>query len=76
VISYSVYLWHEPILLLVLDRYGLVSHDPSAFPWVAAVLVTTGVIGGMISYVLLEQPGRKLHILVEKLRRTPESASA
>jgi peptidoglycan/LPS O-acetylase OafA/YrhL len=37
-VSYSVYLWHEPILLLVLDRYRLVSHAPSAFPWVAVVL--------------------------------------
>ncbi|EYT94188.1 putative acyltransferase [Frankia casuarinae] len=74
-ISYSVYLWHEPILLLVLDRHGLVSHAPSAFPWVAAMLVTVGVLGGWISYVVLEKPGRRLSILVEKLRRTPVSAS-
>jgi peptidoglycan/LPS O-acetylase OafA/YrhL len=75
-ISYSVYLWHEPILLLVLDRYGLVSHASSAFPWVAAVLVTAAVLSGMVSYVVLEQPGRKLYILLEKLRRAPEPESA
>jgi peptidoglycan/LPS O-acetylase OafA/YrhL len=74
-ISYSVYLWHEPILLLVLDRYHLVSHAPSAFPWVAAVLVTAAVLGGLVSYVVLEQPGRKLYILLEKLRRSPEPES-
>ncbi|WP_256804799.1 acyltransferase [Frankia sp. ACN10a] len=72
-ISYSVYLWHEPILLLVLDRYGLVSHAPSAFPWVAAVLVAAGVLGGWLSYIVLEQPGRRLAILVSRLRWGPPS---
>ncbi|WP_322767499.1 acyltransferase [Frankia sp. Cr1] len=74
VISYSVYLWHEPILLLVLDRYGLVSHAPAAFPWVAVVLVVSGILGGMISYVVLERPARRLSILLEKLRHGPEPA--
>lgn len=75
-ISYSVYLWHEPILLLVLDRYHLVSHAPAAFPWVAALLVAAGVLGGWLSYVVLEQPGRRLSILVSRLRRGPVTSAA
>lgn len=71
-ISYSVYLWHEPILLLVLDRYHLVSHAPSAFPWVAAMLVVTGILAGWISFVILEKPSRRLSILLERLRRPTE----
>jgi len=71
-ISYSAYLWHEPILLLVLDRHGLVSHAPSAFPMVALTLVACGIAGGYLSYVLLEKPAGRLSILLRLARRGPD----
>ncbi|MGH3719073.1 MAG: hypothetical protein ACRDRI_09590 [Pseudonocardiaceae bacterium] len=36
-ISYSRYIWHEPVLRW-LDQHGQLSHDPAAFPALAAML--------------------------------------
>ena len=68
-ISYSAYLWHEPILILVLDRHHLVSHAPSAFPAVALTLVACGIGAGYLSYVVLERPAQGLAILIALVRR-------
>ena len=57
VVSYSVYLWHEP-LLLGLAGAGLVPAQTSAwaFPVTLVVLVPVSVLVGWVSYVLVERP--------------------
>ncbi|WP_261574405.1 acyltransferase family protein [Frankia gtarii] len=63
-ISYSVYLWHEPILLY-LDTHHLLSHHARAFPWVALLLVAVSVPFGWLSYVILERPSGELKALFQ-----------
>ncbi|MCM3923160.1 acyltransferase [Frankia sp. AiPs1] len=63
-VSYSVYLWHEPVLLY-LDVHHLVSHRAAAFPWVALLLVVVSVPLGWISYVILERPAGELKALFQ-----------
>jgi peptidoglycan/LPS O-acetylase OafA/YrhL len=54
--SYSLYLWHEPVLLW-LHQYGLVP-DPSgsAFPVTVIVTSLVGLAVGAVSFFLLEKP--------------------
>ena len=58
-ISYSVYLWHEPVLLF-LDGHGKLSHDQSAFPFVAGILLVLSLLVGWISYWVVEYPATRL----------------
>nr|WP_275426094.1 MULTISPECIES: acyltransferase family protein [Paraburkholderia] len=53
-ISYSVYLWHWPILLMFRERAGA---EPS--PLQAALLILVSIAAGWLSYACVEQPGRK-----------------
>jgi peptidoglycan/LPS O-acetylase OafA/YrhL len=55
-VSYSLYLWHEPVLLW-LHQYGLVP-DPagSAFPLTVIVTSIVGVAVAAVSFYLLERP--------------------
>lgn len=53
-ISYSVYLWHWPILLAFRERAGA---DPS--PVQVMVLIIASIAAGWLSYVYIEQTGRK-----------------
>ena len=58
-ISYSIYLWHEPILL-ALNGHHLLSHAPSAFLPTAVLLLVLGLLAGRVSYGLIEAPARNL----------------
>ncbi|NLP65489.1 acyltransferase family protein [Paraburkholderia sacchari] len=53
-VSYSIYLWHWPILLGFRERVG---SDPS--PGQTAILIAGSVAAGWASYVAVEQPGRQ-----------------
>ncbi|WP_322059270.1 acyltransferase family protein [Paraburkholderia sp. J63] len=53
-ISYSIYLWHWPILLAFRERVG---SDPS--PGQVALLIAASVAVGWVSYVAVEQPSRR-----------------
>ncbi|SDR62729.1 acyltransferase family protein [Paraburkholderia tuberum] len=53
-ISYSVYLWHWPILLMFRERAGA---EPS--PLQVALLILVSIAAGWLSYTCVEQPGRK-----------------
>lgn len=64
-ISFSLYVWHEP-LLLFLDRQHLLSHDPAAFPAVAVTLTLAAVPLAWLAYHALELPTRNLNRLVGK----------
>ncbi|MBB3255350.1 peptidoglycan/LPS O-acetylase OafA/YrhL [Paraburkholderia bannensis] len=53
-ISYSVYLWHWPILLAFRERTG---HDPAVLQTAAMIVAAT--LAGWLSYRLVEVPTRK-----------------
>ena len=67
VVSYSLYLWHEP-LLLGLAGAGLVpaQTSPWAFGVTLAVLVPVSVLVAWVSYVLVERPMGALGRLVDR----------
>ncbi len=55
-ISYSVYLWHEPVMLALRGWHGVVRQIPGAFwPNAVAVLVVSLAVG-WLSYAALERP--------------------
>lgn len=55
-ISYSVYLWHEPIMLELSKRNILLGKDPRSFPGNAITLMVLSIGIGMLSYVIVERP--------------------
>jgi peptidoglycan/LPS O-acetylase OafA/YrhL len=54
-ISYSVYLWHWPILLAFRERVGT---DPS--PLQMALLIAASIGAAWLSYLFVEQPTRRV----------------
>ncbi len=56
VISYSIYLWNEPVLLALSGWRGLVRQAPAAFAGDALIVVLVSVAAGWLSYSLIERP--------------------
>ena len=59
-ISYSIYLWHEPVLLALAGWHGLVRQAPGAFVPDTAVVVAVSILAGWLSYTLIERPTSQL----------------
>ncbi len=59
-ISYSIYLWHEPSLLALAGRDGLVRQSPGAFVADTAVVLVVSILAGWLSYSLIERPTSQL----------------
>lgn len=66
-ISYSLYLWHEPVLLLMNSHHWL-PHAPADFPIVAVVLLAASLPVAYLSYRFLELPTGRLRYLFESKR--------
>ena len=65
-ISYSVYLWHEPILRL-LDDHGVLFRNGSAgFLEGTALLLALSLVGGWASYWVIEYPVAQLRHAIDK----------
>ena len=62
-ISYSLYLWHEPVLLW-LDTHLHLNHDAAYFPLTAALLVTASLPLAQLSYQLIERPFNNLRTIM------------
>jgi peptidoglycan/LPS O-acetylase OafA/YrhL len=79
-ISYSVYLWHEPIMIELGARNLLISSAPAAFPINALVLSALSLIAAAASYYALERPTMQLRFLFERdgklARRYPEERAS
>ncbi len=65
-ISFSVYLWHEPALLLM-EHWGVVSGDQSLV-FVVLVLVAAAVAIGTAGFFVVERPLRALSVLLPYAR--------
>jgi peptidoglycan/LPS O-acetylase OafA/YrhL len=59
-ISYSIYLWHEPVLLALAGWGGLVRQAPGAFLLDTAIVLIVSVLAGWLSYSLIERPASQL----------------
>ena len=68
-VSYSLYLWHEPVLLLM-QGHHLLSKQPSAFPLVAAGLLAASMPVAYLSYRGIERPASFMRFLL-KPRQPP-----
>ena len=62
-ISYSVYLWHEPILIELGQRGILIQPQPKLFPLNALILATLAVVAASLSYAGIERPVLGLRFL-------------
>ncbi len=67
--SYSIYLWHVPVLLLAVKPLGF--EGASGFWWAGAIYLMGSVAAGCISYEWVERP-----ILVWRDRHYPASGKA
>jgi len=63
VISYGVYLWHEPLMIELGKRSLLIHPAPDAFPTNAVVLLALSIAAGAICYWTVEQPTMQLRRL-------------
>ena len=76
-VSYGLYLWHEPVLLWFGDL-GLVP-DPaaSAFPLTALVLAAAGLLAAWLSWWVVEFPASHLRVFIDDKGSiaTPPTAS-
>lgn len=77
-ISYSLYLWHEPILLY-LDKRWLSFYDPLGFVFSTLILIGISVGAAWLSYLTLEYPTMLLRHLFNRqgrlARRYPDQQS-
>ncbi|MFG2646810.1 acyltransferase family protein [Streptomyces sp. NPDC048436] len=58
-ISYSVYIWHEPVMLRLITS-GLVPTGQAGFPLAALIVLAVAVAAGAASYWLVEYPASLL----------------
>ena len=61
-ISYSTYMWHEPVMML-LGHVGLTSRSAAALPWSILTVLVVSVLVGAVSYRVIEYPTGKLRAL-------------
>ncbi len=69
-VSYSLYLWHEPVLLYLAGRGLLPDPSRAAFPMTALVVVVVSLLVAWVSYVVLEHPASYLRAQLDG-PRTP-----
>ncbi len=63
VISYSVYMWHEPIMLALHKFNDVVRPTYGAFPLDAVVVVSASLLLGWLSYLLIQRPTLQLEVI-------------
>lgn len=68
-VSYSLYLWHEPLLLGLAGLGLLPEPSRAAFPVSALVLVVTGLLVAWVSYWVVEHPASSLRVRLDGPRR-------
>jgi peptidoglycan/LPS O-acetylase OafA/YrhL len=74
VVSYSIFLWHEP-LILWLKHHGLTVAGPGGFVIDLAVVVVVTGIASMITYRFVEAPALRLRFRAGRAESTPVPAA-
>jgi peroxiredoxin len=69
-VSYSLYLWHEPIMLALEKHHILVFKEHATWPLCSIALVIVSVFAAWISYHVIEIPGQRLRALLKVKRPT------
>jgi peptidoglycan/LPS O-acetylase OafA/YrhL len=64
-ISYSVYMWHEPIMML-LDHVGLIGRSSQSLPLAIVLVAVASVATGWVSFQVIERPTSKLRMLRDR----------
>jgi peptidoglycan/LPS O-acetylase OafA/YrhL len=67
--SYSIYLWHEPLMMELAARVPGVAPGPTGFLVLVAVLVPASLVVGWASYRLIEVPTAVLAVPIDTRRR-------
>lgn len=68
-VSYSLYLWHEPLLLGLAGLDLLPAPSAEAFPVTAIVLLAAGLVVAWISYWVIEFPASHLRTRIDGPRK-------
>jgi peptidoglycan/LPS O-acetylase OafA/YrhL len=58
-LSYSIYMWHEPLMML-LASVGVISRSPAALPAAIVTMLVAAFLVGGLSYQLIEYPTSRL----------------
>lgn len=61
-LSYSTYMWHEPIMML-LEHTGFTTRSGSALALTTLLVLVVSVAAGWLSYHVIEKPTGKLRML-------------
>jgi peptidoglycan/LPS O-acetylase OafA/YrhL len=70
-ISYSTYMWHEPLMMLF-QHWGLIGRADQALPLTLAIVLLGSVVVGWVSFRVIEQPTSKLRMLRDRDGRPRE----
>ncbi|MFE0251200.1 acyltransferase family protein [Streptomyces sp. NPDC059010] len=70
-VSYSLYIWHEPLMLALYDS-GALPRSQAGFPLAVLFVVAAGVLVAAVSYWAVEYPGSLLVGLRDKKGRPRE----
>jgi peptidoglycan/LPS O-acetylase OafA/YrhL len=70
-ISYSTYMWHEPVMML-LEHIGLITRSAEGLPISIAIVVLFSVGVGWVSFHVIERPTSKLRMLRDRNGRARE----
>jgi peptidoglycan/LPS O-acetylase OafA/YrhL len=63
-ISYSIYIWNEPIMLALNHSHDLVRQSYGAFLTDVIVIVILSIVAGWVSYLLIQRPTRQLEAIM------------
>jgi peptidoglycan/LPS O-acetylase OafA/YrhL/peroxiredoxin len=70
IVSYSLYLWHEPLMLMLEKHHLLIFKEHATWPLCSIALVIVSVFVAWISYHVIEVPGQRLRALLRVKRPT------
>ncbi|MFF4252100.1 acyltransferase family protein [Streptomyces sp. NPDC001663] len=70
-VSFSLYIWHEPLMLLLYDT-GALPRSQAGFPLAVVLVVAAGLLVATVSYWTVEYPGSLLAALRDRKGRPRE----
>ncbi|MGP3966581.1 acyltransferase family protein [Streptomyces sp. 6N223] len=71
-VSYSLFIWHEPIMLQLYNAGLLPDDGPAGFPWAVPIVLAVTVPAAVLSYWVIEYPAALLGRLKDPAGRPRE----